>query len=386
MRKWPLIIISVSLVFVMVIGACAPKPGPGSNPATIAPTTQSLANSPAVALKTVSNEDAAWQKIVEAAKKEGKVTAYSYNWVGDIGLDVKKTFESRYGITLDIITGRGAEFIERLKTERRLNQRTGDFTEGSAGHITSMKMDGLVISVVTELPALREKDVWWVDPSYLDPVDRVNLTLTQQVDSPTINTNLVKPGEEPGSWKDLLDPKWKGKMGLRDPKLSSLIIAMFVGLVDKKIWDENYMKALHKQDLKYIISTVDEGRLLSQGEIHMSALGSGNGMTRVAAQGAPIRMLTMKEGELVSGISMATIANAPHPNAAKVLMNWVLSKEGQSVIGQGLSALPVRKDVQDFRPPTVRTKMVNPFFVNQANLDEGAKRYQDRWYDKLVGR
>ncbi|MDO8634693.1 MAG: extracellular solute-binding protein, partial [Dehalococcoidia bacterium] len=301
-------------------------------------------------------------------------------------LDVKKTFESRYGITLDIITGRGAEFTERLKTERRLNQRTGDMTEGSAGHVTSMKLDGLAVSVAAELPVLREKDVWWLDPAYLDPTDRVNITLTQQVDSPTVNTNLVKPGDEPQSWQDLLDPKWKGQMSLRDPKLSSLIITFFVGLIEKKTWDENYMKALHKQDLKYLISTIDEARALSQGEFHMSALGSGNGMTRFAAQGAPIKMITMKEGELISGISMGFIANAPHPNASKVLLNWILSKEGQSVIGKGQSALPVRKDVPDFRPLTVRTKMINPIMITQANLDDGTKRYQDRWYDKLVGR
>ena len=386
MHKWPFILLTIIFVFVSVIGCCAPKTAPASAPAAVAPTNPAPAQSSVLAAKAVSAEDVAWNKVVEAAKKEGKVTAYSYNWVGDIGMEVKKTFESRYGISLDIITGRGAEFIERLKTERRLNQRAGDFTEGSPGHITSMKADGLVISVTTELPALREKDVWWVDPAYLDPVDRVNLTLTQQVDSPTINTNLVKPGEEPQSWKDLLDPKWKGKMSLRDPKLSALIIAMFVGLLDKKIWDENYMKALHKQELKYIISTIDEARMLSQGEIYMSALGSGNGMTRFAAQGAPIRVVTMKEGEIVSGISMAVIANAPHPNAAKVLINWVLSQEGQSVVGKGLSALPVRKDVPDFRPLTVRTKMVNPIMVTQANLDEGSKRYQDRWYDKVVGR
>ncbi|MBF8266353.1 MAG: hypothetical protein HW384_2217, partial [Dehalococcoidia bacterium] len=56
MHKWPLVIISISLVLVMVIGACAPKPGPVSNPATVAQPTQSPANLPAVAPKTVSNE------------------------------------------------------------------------------------------------------------------------------------------------------------------------------------------------------------------------------------------------------------------------------------------------------------------------------------------
>ncbi|MEK7875956.1 MAG: hypothetical protein AAB325_07200, partial [Pseudomonadota bacterium] len=72
---------------------------------------------------------------MEAAKKEGKVNAYSFTWVGDIGLAVAKAFKEKYGITLGIMTGRGAEFAERIKTERRLGQQVADMTEGSVGLI-----------------------------------------------------------------------------------------------------------------------------------------------------------------------------------------------------------------------------------------------------------
>ena len=376
-------ILIVALAFVVT---CAPKATSTSGPAPVAPPNQSLASPTVATPKPVSSEDEAWFKIMEAAKKEGKVTAYSFTWSGDIGLAVKKAFENRYGIGLDIITGRGSEYTERLKTERRLGQRMGDMTEGSSGQIASMKIDGLLVSVVSDLPVLRQKDVWWVSPTYLDPVDKANLVWRQALDTPWVNTNLVKPGEDPTSWKDLLLPKWKGKMSLREPRLNASLFADFVALLDKKAWDENYIKSLHKQELTYSVSTLDEIRSLAKGEFHLAILGSGASGPQILAMGAPVRAITMQEGELALVHSIAAIAGAPHPNATKVFLNWLLTPEGQSVAGEAQSNLMLRRDVPDFQPQGARTKMVNPIVITQEQLDEGTNRFRDKWYDKLVGR
>ena len=372
------------LAAALVISAgCSTKASPQAPNTQV---TQVMATEKTAIQPGLTTEEAAWQKVLLDAKKEGNVTIYSYNWVGDAGLTVKKAFENRFGIKLEILTGRGAEFQERVKTERRMNQILGDITEGSIGHTQSMKTDGLLVSVAADLPVFREKNVWLVDPAYMDPVDKINLGWRETIDSPWINTNLVKPGEEPRSWKDLLDPKWKGKMGLRDPKLSAAISSEFVAMLDKKIWDEEFMKSLHRQELKYIISTMDEARLLGSGQIHLSAVFAGATGGPFAEQGAPIRAISIDHGDSVSLGGVGVISKGPHPNATRVLLNWMLSKEGQIELGEVMRNLMLRKDVPDYRPKAAQTQMINPIIITPAYLDEGTKRYQEKWYDKVVGR
>jgi len=373
-------LLAAALVFSAGCSTKAPPQAPNTQ------VTQILATEKTAIQPGLTTEEAAWQKVLSDAKKEGNVTIYSYNWVGDAGLTVKKSFENRFGIKLEILTGRGAEFQERVKTERRMNQILGDITEGSIGHTQSMKTDGLLVSVAADLPVFRERNVWLVDPAYMDPVDKINLGWRETIDSPWINTNLVKPGEEPRSWKDLLDPKWKGKMGLRDPKLSAAISSEFVAMLDKKIWDEEFMKSLHRQELKYIISTMDEARLLGSGQIHLSAVFAGATGGPFAEQGAPIRAISIDHGDSVSLGGVGVIGKGPHPNATRVLLNWMLSKEGQIELGEVMRNLMLRKDVPDYRPMAAQTQMINPIIITPAYLDEGTKRYQEKWYDKVVGR
>lgn len=364
------------LAALVVAAGCAPAAAPAPAPAP-----QAAPAAPALSL-----EDVAWAKVVEAAKKEGKVTGYIFSWVGDIGLAIEKAFENRYGINLEIITGRGAEFGERLKLERRIGQMVGDTTEGSSGLMNSMKIDGLLTSVSADLPVFQEKDVWRVHPAFLDPVDKALLGFRFSIATPWINTNLVKRGEEPSSWRDLLEPKWKGKMSLREPRVNAAFLADITGLLDKKVWDEEYMRALHRQELKYILSPREEAVMLSRGEIHLNVLGSSATASPLVAEGAPIRALTMKEGESASLGTIAAITNSPHPNATRVFLNWVFSQEGQAAVGKAMSNHMLRRDVPNFEPLDAQTKMVNPSIVTPEYLEVGTRRFRDRWYDKVVGR
>ena len=381
-RRWLTVGIIVGLI--ILLAACAPKGEPASQPVQTATTLAPASPMPAGAV--ASPEETAWAKVVEAAKKEGTITAYTYSWVGEIGLAAKRTFENRYGIKLEILTGMQSEFQERLKTERRIGQVLGDMTEGSAANTESMKMDGLLTTVAADLPVFREKDVWLVDPAYMDPVDKINLGWRQSINSPWINTNLVKPGKEPQTWKDLLDPTWKGKLSLREPKLNGSLFAIFVALLDKKVWDEDYMKALHKQGLRYVINPMEESRLLGAGDIDLSVINSDSSGGPFVEKGAPLRAVSMNQGDIAMLASIAAIAKGPHPNATKVLLNWLLSQEGQSVMGKAENNLMVRKDVSDFRQSATKTKMLNPIFVTPAHLAEGTKRFRERWYDNLIGR
>lgn len=381
-RRLCLFVLLTSLPLIM---ACAPQAAPVQ---TSAPTRSSpVAAVPAASAPALSPEDAAWAKVVETGRKERTLTAYSYTWAGDTGLAVERAFEKQYGIDLQIITGRGAEFTERLKTEKRLGQIVADMTEGSNVHLTNMKTAGLLTSVTDGLPSLREKGVWTLEPAATDPQDKVNLAFRIISYSPFINTKLVKPADIPKSWKDLLDPKWKGLMTLTEPNISPSTIQSVVVLMDNRAWDEAYIKALYGQKLRFPIGGfVEEFRILASGESSLMVVGSDADADRFAKEGAPIQAIDMREGTVVTTASVAAVAGAPHPNAAKVFLNWLYSQEGQSAAGKAQGNKMVRKDVADFRPAAAQAPMTRPLVLTNEQLDRSAEMFKNKWFDKVVGR
>lgn len=331
-------------------------------------------------------EETAWEKVVDSAKKEGTVTAYSFSWVGDIGLEISKAFQKRYNINLEIITGRGAEFLERLKTEKRMRQQTADMTDGNSLHVSNMKLEGLLTSMADELPALKEKGVWLVEPTAIDQRDKMNLVFRLMTRTPYVNTKLVKVEEIPRSWKDLLDAKWKGKMSLAEPNISAGAYESIVVFMEYKVWDEDYIKALYKQGLFFPTGSVEEAQMLSRGDFFLSILGTDNAATRFAAEGAPIQAIDMREGVVVSTNSIAAIANSPHPNATRVFLNWLNSKEGMTTAGKALGQKMIRKDVPDYRPKGVQADMEKPLVLTVEQLDKATQLFRQKWFDKTVGR
>lgn len=364
----------------MALVTCAPAAAPVATPSAI-PTS----NFPPPTSQTAT-QDAAWAKVVAAAKKEGKLTAYSFNWVGDVGLTVQKAFESRYGIKLDIITGRGSEFIERIKTERRVQQQVGDFTEGSPLHIQSMKLNGSLASIVSELPVIKEQGVWLAEPTVIDTQDKVNLVWRFEVLSPYMNTKLVKPEDAPGSWKDLLDPKWVGKMSIGDPNIQSTFSRVAVVFMENGVWNEDYVKALYKQKPGFTTGGADDFSRLSRGEVSLVICGAEATAAKFIVEGAPIQPIDMRDGVVFSTGSMAAIAGSPNPNATKVFINWVLSQEGQTVTSKAQSIKVLRKDVADFRAKGAQVQYTRPLVESIQHLEKSTRMFQEKWFDKLVGR
>ena len=379
-------IFGIILVLLIALTSCTPQATPTPS-VTVAPSVQPTVSPPTSNLPSpASQEDAAFAKIVDAAKKEGKVTAYSFNWVGDTGLAVQKAFESKYGIKLDIITGRGAEFQARIMTERRIKQQVGDFTEGSTLLNQSMKIDGVLADVSADLPALKEKGVWLADPTTVDPQAKTNLIWRLIVFCPYVNTKEVKQADIPTSWKDFLDPKWSGKMSFTDPNIGPGTNQYMVVLMENGVWNEDYIKNLYKQKLVFPGSVPDEFNLLARGDRVLMVRGSDSDVGKFAVEGAPIQAIDVKEGVVYSTGSMAAIAGGPNPNATRVLMNWILTKEGQIVTGKAQNMQMLRNDVPDFRPKAAQIKFTKTFVESIDNVNKATQMFRDKWFDKLVGR
>ncbi|MBI4289344.1 MAG: extracellular solute-binding protein [Chloroflexi bacterium] len=374
-----------SLLILGVLSACAPKAAPA--PSTPAPPARLPVSTPTSNLPLPTSQEAAWAKVVEAAKKEGGLTMYSFNLVGDVGVAVSRGFKERYGISLDIITGRGAEFVERLKTEKRMGKVVADAADGSSLHLMNMKAEGLTISVVDQSPVFSEQGVWAANVFSMDPKDKHLAGLSLNYWSPWINTKQVTAADVPQVWRDLLKPQFKGKMVLTDPTTSGGPQQFFVPLMRERVVDEEYLRALYKQDLLLSASLPDEGRLLARGERPISVRGSIATLAKFAAEGAPIKAIDMRDGvvQLVSPVT-AIIAGAPHPNAARLFMNWFLSKEGQAVYTKASGAPPIRRDVADPSPEAARLTPQKAVLQTLEDNDKANQYFKDRWLDKLWGR
>ena len=393
---WSILVVIAALLMV----ACAPKPVP---PPTAAPAT-TVAAAPQVpvptmasptpaattpvskqATPTASPDDTVWAKIVDAAKKEGEVNVYSQAWAGDASLAIPKAFKDRYGITVKLIVGSSPSvFLERIKTEKRTGQIVADMVEGGDAHL--LNEPGMLVSSGDILPALRERAVWLVDPMAYDSKKKTVSIYRLNQYSPFINTNLVKPVEAPSSWKDLLDPKWKGKIIMDDPVVQSGFYKAALPLLDRKIWDEGYVKTVYGQIYRIERTAEESFGTLARGESSLFLTTSDAAAGRFIMEGAPVRPIDMREGMVFIGASVVAINGGPNPNATSVLLNWLLEPEGQTVVGKARGNQMVRRDVPDFRPLGAQLKVTNPIFLTGEDADRATQLYKDRWFNKLVGR
>lgn len=370
MRKlWFLGLITLAIGLLLV--GCAPV-------ATPAPAMPQAPTSPAAseAARAVSPEEVSWAKVVVEAKKEGKLTWYG-TVLSAVHLPVTRAFEDRYGIKVDVLGGRGAEWLERLRTEKRMGQIVGDITEGSSSHTESMRQAGILASSA-DIPVFQEQGVWNQEPWVLDQ-ERKYFKYNLFYLGPHINTKLVSPEEAAKlkSWHDFLDPRWKGRMSLVDPILS-VSSNYFIMYLKLGLLDQEFLRALGRQQIKFSVSPTDDAAKLARGEIDVALMGSGNSMPSFINEGAPIKALDMKEGVVTGGSVFAAINNSPHPNAAKVFLNWIFSKEGQTLVSQALLNKPVRKGAPDFTPEPLKVEHKNPVEITTERNEWIAQAFQEK--------
>lgn len=377
MRKQQLALWSGIIVFLSLFIAACTQAAPPPSISTPPPVQQPSRPTPAPTI--ISAADRALAQLFETAKKEGKVTAYAFSFTGDIGLALQKGFQNRYGIPVEIITGRGAEMGERIKTERRMGNVVADFMETSPTNITNLKVGGGTVSSA-DLPVFQEKDVWRVDPFINDKEGHV-LGHRAMNFGPYMNTNLVKPGEEPKSYKDFLNPKWEGKIIAADPNVSGGSYDLFVGLLEYNKVDLDTVKAIGSK-VKFAPGTRQMAEAVARGEFPLATGFSDVDAAPFLAEGAPIRALAMQEGIVTLSSAMARVKDGPHPNAAKLFMNWMFAQEGQAIYTRAAGLASVRKDVPDARHPGSRVDV--PLVpTDQKIAEKQAQMFRDKFLVNL---
>lgn len=333
---------------------------------TAPPAPQTIAPAPATApaaAPQVSSEEAAWQKLVQGARREGRLVVYdTLYFTGDTGRAVSKAFKEKYGITVEfLITGGSSATIERLKAEKSIGQAVADMAASGSVSSRGMIELGLMADVSQDLPSLRDRSQFAIDPVYSP--GREAITFIMDRIGPGFNSNLVKPGEIQ-SHKDFLDPRWKGKIAMRDPRLGSggepLSITAFRY---NKLLDDDYFTRLAAQNPTLLgMGYYEIAQMVARGEYAIYWQGGIESMyAPIMKQGGPLSVYAMKEGTVAMPSVLMALKNANHPNAARVFLNWMLSAEGQKVFHEARGSTPFRKDVADFAIPQIANVKFDKF-------------------------
>lgn len=282
-----------------------------------------------------------WGKIVADARKEGHVVLYS----AFVGLaahqDLKKDFQAAYGITVDILEARASEIRERIRIEQAAGRFAADVSENGRTTTTLQIAQDHVFDPHGPLPGLGH-----VKPEFRG--DGIRLPVFAIVYGILANTQLVKPGDEPKSWLDLVDPRWKGKILSDDFRALGGGGVLFFVLEDQ--FGRDFQEKLAKQDLKFSREIPANERRVARGEFPLYLPVSLTSVPEL--KGLPVKFLAPKEGLPYVGYDLALLKNAPHPNAARLLMDYYLDRKMQQGFAN-LGLLPVTSDALSQVDPSV---------------------------------
>lgn len=341
-RQNLLYLLLVVPLLLALIAACAPPAATVTSPE---PQTREITG------KT-SDRNSDWDLLVKEARKEGRVVIYG-SVIGDARDQFVKAFKNRYGIDLEFLQGRGAEIIEKLLSERRAGLYLADVSIGGLTtffNVTEPANISLPLEPIIMLDEVKDPKKWRAGKiPFIGSKKQVIALAAAASLCVTVNTDLVKDSEIT-SYNDLLAPKWKGKIVINDPSSSGKGNSWFTYMMLIAYGKEKGMEYMKKMVLQEPIVIRDE-RLqmewLAKGKYPMLVGAKTTEVERFLNVGAPIKSINVKEGApLLSGsLNLNAFQNAPHPNALKIFVNWILTKEAGEIITKTSGFASERTDV-----------------------------------------
>lgn len=272
-------------------------------------------------------------KILEGAKKEGTVM-----WYTSMAIDQSKVvvdrFQQRYPfVKASFLRLGGGAVMNRVLTEARAGKQLFDVVGGRGEMIQAFKERGLLAAYRSPETAMIDRDlfdkdgywyVYYVVPNALG-----------------YNTKLVKREEIPKTYEELLHPKWKGRKISMDNEGYLLLQGLISAWGREKAVD--YMRKLAAQDPVPSRGNTERVTMTSAGEYPL-VIAYAHTVEREKFKGGPVDWLAL-EPAVVEIDPLMIGSKAPNPNAARLFLDYVLSKEGQEMLLE-FQRIPVRKDVE----------------------------------------
>jgi iron(III) transport system substrate-binding protein len=308
---------------------------------------------------------------LDAAKKEGKVV-----WYTSLALPsaekVATLVEAAYpGIKVEVHRTGSERILARVMQELKANIKNVDVVHTSdAGHFVFFKEQKLLTKYtpagVDGFPAgFKDKDGYFYG-------------LRATVNVIAYNTKTVTAAEAPKTWKDLLDPKWKGKMVTAHPGYSGVIATHVLALVNQYGWD--YFKQLAQNKLMLVQSAVDPSGVVASGERVVAVDGGEYTFYQTKKKGNPIEIVYPREGVPLVVSPTAIMSTAPHPNAAKLFTDFGFSREIQQVMADSEGLYTGHPEV---KYPTDKPKLseLKLLTVDPEELDKRNEEIKKRFVE-----
>jgi ABC-type Fe3+ transport system substrate-binding protein len=321
-----------------------------------------------------------WEKVVQAAKKEGQLVAYTSTSHPPIFLEFQKRYPEIRVVT---VPGLGVDTIQRIMAERRAEKYIPDLlTVGAtSGFVLYQAKVFDPIEPALLMPEVVDRSRWWQGRHhYSDPEGKYIFIFgaVSRVDV-GYNTKLVNPNEIKSYW-DLLDPKWKGKIVVFDPMSGGSGTPLRFLYYNPELGPRFLRRLLGEMDLTVSRDGRQIADWLAKGRYAISMLIAPGRMDLdvTQKQGLPVDWFgpkSFKEGAaLTSGPSNVYLPNrAPHPNTARLALNWLLSREGQiiaqkigSQTADGMDSMRIDIPKDDVPPDVRRTEGVKYIQTDRA--------------------
>lgn len=328
-----------------------------------------------------------WEKTVKAAEEEGALVIYMTQAFEPV---FRESFQKKFPkIKVTTVSGRGPQLSQRVMSERRADKFAVDlYISGNISPLTVFHRAKILqpIQPLLVLPEVIDPKGWYEGKHhYDDPENRYIFVFegTPRSGEITFNTKLVNPVEIKSYW-DLLQPKWKGKFVSVDPLVSGPISAAQIFFYKHPDLGGEFLRRLHAEtDIAIVRSNEQMLDWLSAGKY---AFGIGaRDVDTAMMQGLPLAQFlpgSLKEGSSVTAYNgtLSYFNRAPHPNAAKVAINWLLSREGQAT---WLDANQKSGGLYDSLREDISKEKVN----QRARRVKGAKFLwlEPAWIDELDG-
>lgn len=330
-----------------------------------------------------------WKQLIAAAKAEGQVNIMAGGGATRSMRPIAKIFEERFGIKVRLSTGSSRENVDRVLAERRAGRYTEDVAlMGARSGERMIAADVLEpIEPLLSHPKVSDKSLWYKGRYWWgDLPQKFQFTFAAAVSVPPAsieyNTKLIDPGRINSMW-DIFRDDWKLVVG--PPTHPSGQTSYFQAYIHPKIGPQWVKKLLLSKNVTFMEDPRTAVDALARGRFHLSVLGVNTSaeveLIEKAKLGLPVARLKkrLKEAGFLTGTgssrNIAVVKNGPYPNAAKLFLNWLLSKEGAVTVHNHAATTPsmtLREDVTDLGKtrPEERRKIGKdyPFPSNNPDL------------------
>jgi iron(III) transport system substrate-binding protein len=378
-----------ALLVALLLAACAPA-RPAAQPAPAAPAASSAppaavaqaTDRQAPAQASVPAWQAEWEQVLAAAREEGKVVvAGPY---GPRAHDAAREFQKKYPeITLEYTGVTARDIYARILTERRAEQYLWDLFIGGSTSGFALRNEGTFdpIRPALILPEVVDSSKWLggFEDGFMDKEAQYVYAFSAFVNTLVLVNRQAIPESELSSVDQLLDPKWRGRMSFNDPRENG------AGSNGASVWlalkGEDWLRQLYQQDVTITRDLRQQVEWVVRNRYPITLGPSAEPINEFRRQGfdAELSWLAPQSEQATKAepaFNNAMLVNrAPHPNAAKVFLNWLLSQEGQAIWVARTEINSRRLDVPG--PPETAPKpgvqYVNPAREDHAPHVEKAK-------------